>query len=243
MTGSCDDHVRRVEKRGREWARSEARGATATDGAVVGCARQRRSASRCKRREEQVRQPAILSGRAEGHKPLGRDSSGPGRHRVGDPPAAVKHSAMSGQHRARRRPGSSGPSGHGARVQGPVRQGECGRRRTADRAPRAGYLSSTVAPAASSWALAFSASSLETFSRTALGAPSTRSLASLRPRLVRDADLLDDLDLLVAGGGEDDVELVLLLLGGLGGTAAAGRGRGGHGHRGGGGDAERPRTP
>src|SRR5581483_6746229 len=46
------------------------------------------------------------------------------------------------------------------------------------------YFSSTVAPAASSWAFAFSASSLETFSRTGLGAPSTRSLASFRPRLV-----------------------------------------------------------
>src|SRR5437899_10994 len=45
------------------------------------------------------------------------------------------------------------------------------------------YLSSTVAPAASSWAFAFSASSLEAFSTTGLGALSTRSLASLRPRL------------------------------------------------------------
>ena len=52
------------------------------------------------------------------------------------------------------------------------------------------------------------------------------------------ADLLDDLDLLVAGGGEDDVELVLLL-GGLGRAATAG-GRGSRGHRDrrGGGDAE-----
>src|SRR5262245_18555483 len=46
------------------------------------------------------------------------------------------------------------------------------------------YLSSTVAPASWSCALAFSASSLEAFSSTVLGAPSTRSLASLRPRLV-----------------------------------------------------------
>src|SRR5713101_174085 len=45
-----------------------------------------------------------------------------------------------------------------------------------------GYLSSTVAPASSSWALAFSASSLATFSSTGFGAPSTRSLASFRPR-------------------------------------------------------------
>src|ERR1700722_18299500 len=48
------------------------------------------------------------------------------------------------------------------------------------------YLSSTVAPASSSWAFAFSASSLVTCSRTGFGAPSTRSLASLRPRLVSD---------------------------------------------------------
>src|SRR5262245_24260395 len=43
------------------------------------------------------------------------------------------------------------------------------------------YLSSTFAPAFSSWALTFSASSLFTPSLTGLGAPSTRSLASLRP--------------------------------------------------------------
>src|SRR5690606_7496368 len=53
--------------------------------------------------------------------------------------------------------------------------------------------------------------------------------------------LLDDLDLLVADGVEDDVELVLLL-GGFGATLAAtggGGGRAGHGDRGGGGDVER----
>src|SRR5947207_9168416 len=47
------------------------------------------------------------------------------------------------------------------------------------------YLSSTLAPAPSSCALAFSASSLEAFSSTGFGADSTRSLASLSPRLVR----------------------------------------------------------
>src|SRR5690242_16541826 len=46
------------------------------------------------------------------------------------------------------------------------------------------YLTVTLAPAASRPALAFSAASLVTFSRTGLGAPSTRSLASLRPREV-----------------------------------------------------------
>src|SRR5690606_33739394 len=46
------------------------------------------------------------------------------------------------------------------------------------------YFRSTLAPAASSWALNFSASALETASLTGFGAPSTRSLASLRPRPV-----------------------------------------------------------
>ncbi len=46
------------------------------------------------------------------------------------------------------------------------------------------YLTVTLAPAASRASLAFSAASLATFSRMALGALSTRSLASLRPRLV-----------------------------------------------------------
>src|SRR5487761_1504751 len=48
------------------------------------------------------------------------------------------------------------------------------------------YLTVTEAPAPSRAALAFSAASLLTFSRTVFGAPSTRSLASLRPRLVSD---------------------------------------------------------
>src|SRR6201996_8995737 len=49
---------------------------------------------------------------------------------------------------------------------------------------RSDYLTVTEAPAPSRAALAFSAASLLTFSRTVFGAPSTRSLASLRPRLV-----------------------------------------------------------
>jgi len=47
-----------------------------------------------------------------------------------------------------------------------------------------GHLTSTSAPASTSLALAFSASSLVAFSSTFCGAPSTRSFASLRPRLV-----------------------------------------------------------
>jgi|GEM_PF-1336488 len=46
------------------------------------------------------------------------------------------------------------------------------------------YLTSTLPPASSSLAFALAASSLLTFSRTGFGAPSTRSLASFRPRLV-----------------------------------------------------------
>ena len=95
----------------------------------------------------------------------------------------------------------------------------------------------TVAPAPSRAALAFSAASLLTFSRTVAGAPSTRSLASFRPEAREAAHLLDDLDLLVAGGLEDDVELVLLLASGLAGSGPAGGG-GGNGDRSGRGDAE-----
>src|SRR6185295_15929324 len=57
-------------------------------------------------------------------------------------------------------------------------------------------------------------------------------LGLLEAQARRRADDLDDLDLLVAGAGEDDVERGLLLLGlGLGAAAAAGRGRGRDGRR------------
>src|SRR5262245_42042871 len=49
----------------------------------------------------------------------------------------------------------------------------------------ASYWTSTVAPAPSSCSFALSAVSLLTFSRTGLGAESTRSFASFRPRFVR----------------------------------------------------------
>src|SRR5581483_1054561 len=62
-------------------------------------------------------------------------------------------------------------------------------------------------------------------------------LGLLQPQAGEAPDLLDDLDLLVAGGGEDDVELVLLL-GGLGRRGAATAGDGGDRHGRGGGDAE-----
>src|SRR5690606_3526810 len=50
--------------------------------------------------------------------------------------------------------------------------------------PTPGHLRVTLAPSASSFALAASAASLLAFSSTGLGAPSTRSLASFRPRPV-----------------------------------------------------------
>src|SRR5690606_29349779 len=52
------------------------------------------------------------------------------------------------------------------------------------------------------------------------------------------ADLLDDLDLLIARSREDDVEFVLFLLGGGTGTVPTSSGGGGHGHRSGGGHVE-----
>src|SRR5207302_9704256 len=58
------------------------------------------------------------------------------------------------------------------------------------------YLTSTVAPASVNFFLMFSASSLETPSFTVLGAPSTRSLASFRPRLVTSRTALITLILL-----------------------------------------------
>src|ERR1700685_96100 len=58
------------------------------------------------------------------------------------------------------------------------------------------YLTSTVAPASVNFFLMVSASSLETPSFTVLGAPSTRSLASFKPRLVTSRTALITLILL-----------------------------------------------
>ena len=86
----------------------------------------------------------------------------------------------------------------------------------------------TVPPASSSSFFSFSASSLEMPSLTLAGTPSTRSLASFRPRLGRGADHLDHADLLVAEAFQDHVELGLL---GRGRGAAAAVGRSRHHHR------------
>src|SRR5205807_5814993 len=58
------------------------------------------------------------------------------------------------------------------------------------------HFTSTLAPASVNFFLMVSASSLETFSLIGLGAPSTRSLASLRPRLVTSRTALITLILL-----------------------------------------------
>ncbi len=63
-----------------------------------------------------------------------------------------------------------------------------------------------------------------------LGGAVDQVLGLLQAEAGQGADLLDDLDLLLAGAGDDDVELVLLLdLGGGIGAAATGRGGGGTG--------------
>src|SRR2546430_3447781 len=62
--------------------------------------------------------------------------------------------------------------------------------------PSAGYFTSTAAPASVNFFRMVSASSLETPSFTAFGAPSTRSLASFRPRLVTSRTALITLILL-----------------------------------------------
>ena len=90
--------------------------------------------------------------------------------------------------------------------------------------PELAYLSSTEAPASSSLALAFSASSFEAFSTHRLGGAVDEVLGLLQAQARELAHDLDHLDLLVAGRDEDDVELVLLL-GGLGRGAARRRRR------------------
>src|ERR1700740_624367 len=62
--------------------------------------------------------------------------------------------------------------------------------------PQGNYLTSTVAPASVNFFLIVSASSLEMPSFTVLGAPSTRSFASFKPRLVTSRTALITLILL-----------------------------------------------
>ena len=72
------------------------------------------------------------------------------------------------------------------------------------------YLISTLAPASSNFFLIASASSLVTPSLIGLGALSTRSLASLSPRLVTSRTDLDHVDLVAADVGQHGRELGLL---------------------------------
>ena len=73
------------------------------------------------------------------------------------------------------------------------------------------YFRSTLAPAASSWALNLSASALETPSLTGFGAAFDQVLGFLEAKTGDGADFLDDVDLLSASVGEDDVEFRLFL--------------------------------
>ena len=96
------------------------------------------------------------------------------------------------------------------------------RARVASDAP---HLTSTVAPFSSSTFLILSASSLLTPSLTTFGAPSTRSLASFRPRPVMVRISLMTLIFLSPAAFEDDGEFRLLLGRGGGGAAASRRRR------------------
>ena len=89
--------------------------------------------------------------------------------------------------------------------------GSAGGASTAPPASRAVYFSSTPAPASSSSALSFSASSFAMPSFTCVGGAVDDVLGLLETEAGRRAHDLDHLDLLVAGGREDDVEGVLLL--------------------------------
>ena len=95
------------------------------------------------------------------------------------------------------------------------------------------YLSSTLAPSASSLALSFSASAFGTPSLTAFGARLDQVLGLLEAEAGDLAHRLDDVDLLVAGAGEDDGELVLH----LDRSGSSGAGSGGDRDRSGGADA------
>src|SRR5262249_2093243 len=83
------------------------------------------------------------------------------------------------------------------------------------------YLIDTLAPPSSSFFLIASASCLETFSLTGLGAPSTRSLASFRPRLVISRTTLMTLIFLVGSASPSRVTVNSVFSSALGASAAA----------------------
>src|SRR5579884_20627 len=131
----------------------------------------------------------VLEREGKGYSSLGDGCGRPGTARArrdGRSEASVARGAGTAtcdhiRGRAQTQPSFGGPGGRVRPRAGEVKVFRVPRRPP----PGLDYLSSTLAPASSSWALAFSASSLDTRSSTGLGAPSTRSLASLRPRLVR----------------------------------------------------------
>src|SRR6266851_3506250 len=83
------------------------------------------------------------------------------------------------------------------------------------------YLTSTVAPASTNFFWIAAASSLLTPSLTGLGAPSTRSLASLRPRLVTSRTALMTLILLAPAATSTTVNSVFSSTAGAAAAAAA----------------------
>src|SRR5439155_6637883 len=97
-------------------------------------------------------------GRIAGHRPLGRKQRRSAGHQTGDP---LRYET----------------------TEAPSRAPPCVRFRRRAKAALA-YFNSTSAPASSSCAFTWSASSCGTPSLTGFGAPSTRSLASFRPRPV-----------------------------------------------------------
>ena len=144
------------------------------------------------------------------------------RHEQADtaPPSIARGHAGCQHHGAQCRSGSGGSHDLARRIR---------RDRPADNHPAAelpsagprpsGYLTSTWAPASSSLVLRLLGVFLGRLLEDRLRRAVDQVLGLLEAQAGELADVLDHLDLLVAGGVQDDVELVLLL-GGLGGTAA-----------------------
>ncbi len=141
------------------------------------------------------------------------------RHRATTASAATRHRAWRAHDRIRCPGRGNGPCGRmrssrATRDRWPGSRADSGSygRRSAPRQPRTiAYLSSTLAPASSSFFLSFSARPSCTPSLTAFGARLDQVLGLLEAEAGDRAHLLDDVDLLVAGRRQDDGELVLLL--------------------------------
>src|SRR6266481_1312097 len=136
----------------------------------------------------------------------GETDGGPITASRNDLPGIARHTAAGGPKRAR---GSVTSTGLDLRTRIPLTRSARLRRAAARKtvpqnkfvagrrlAGPANYLISTLAPTSSNFFLIEAASSLLTPSLTVFGAPSTRSLASLRPRLVTSRTALMTLILL-----------------------------------------------